>query len=339
MTDVDVVRTIESAAPSAPTRDHATYCGGSDIAAILGIDPHKSPLDVWAEKTRRLVTEASAEMEAGNDHESAIITGYRRRLMRLELVDDVVYPGPGTLLSPKDRRRGATPDAIALHRGYGKIGAQAKFVGYGMAPEWGDEEDGPDGVPPNVIVQVTWEALHIREVLGVRAEVAHVAADIGTDRRVYEVPIDDSMISDLLDAFADWWRRHVVHDEMPIVSNRDRDTIGRLFPRAYRPLCEEAAPDVEALARQYDTARSAAKLVTAEQDRVASLLTARIGGLEGFKGGWGTAVWRNQERTRTDWQAVASALGAPPDLIAAHTTTTASRRLDVRLKKHAKKNG
>lgn len=326
-----------SAAPSAPTRDHASYFGGSDIAGILGLDPFKSPLTIWAEKTGRLVTEASSEMEAGNDHEAGVVAGYTRRLVvRAQIVERVEYPGPGTLISEIDPRRGATPDAIAHHRVRGPIAVQAKYVGIGMAHAWGDESDGPEGVPESVMVQVHWETLLLRERFGVRAEVGHVAADIGTDRRVYEIPIDGALLSDLLDAFSDWWRRHVEQDEMPIVTERDRATLLRLFPRARMPLSEEPAPDVEALARQYDTARAAAKLVELEKERVAALLTARIGAAEGFKGLWGSAAWRQQTRTKTDWQAIAAELGATADLIAKHTSTTASRVLDVRLRKHSK---
>jgi predicted phage-related endonuclease len=320
-----------SAAPSAPTRDHATYLGGADIAAILGIDPFKSPLAVWGEKTGRFTEEVSPEMEAGNDHEEAIVRGYTRRVViRQQLVELVQYPGPGTLISPKDPTRGATPDAIAVHRARGRIVVQAKYVGLGMAPQWGPEEDGPDAVPEHVQVQVQWETLHAHEVLGIALpEVAHVAADLGTDRRVYEVPIDRSLIADLLDVHRDWWLRHVVHGDMPMPSAGDRASLLRMYPHARLPL-EPMTPEVAALAEQYEKVRAAAKLVEFEKERVAALLTAAIGEREGFAGLWGKAVWRTQPRTRVDWQAVAVEAGASPELIEKHTTTTPSRVLDVR---------
>ena len=33
--------------------DRLTGLGGSDIGAILGLSPYKTPVNVWAEKTRR----------------------------------------------------------------------------------------------------------------------------------------------------------------------------------------------------------------------------------------------------------------------------------------------
>lgn len=35
------------------THDRTKYLGGSDIGAILGLSPYKTPLDVWLEKTAK----------------------------------------------------------------------------------------------------------------------------------------------------------------------------------------------------------------------------------------------------------------------------------------------
>lgn len=45
------------------------YIGGSDMAAILGVDPWKTQVDLWLEKTGRLVDEplTSKAAELGND--------------------------------------------------------------------------------------------------------------------------------------------------------------------------------------------------------------------------------------------------------------------------------
>ena len=41
--------------------DRASYLGASDIAAALGLSPHKSPYALWAEKTRRVAERREAE--------------------------------------------------------------------------------------------------------------------------------------------------------------------------------------------------------------------------------------------------------------------------------------
>jgi predicted phage-related endonuclease len=295
-----------SAAPSAPTRAHRSYLGASDLPALLGLDPHRTALAVYCEKTGRAESITTPEMEAGNDHEHGVIAGYTRRVVEREKrVERVRYPGPGTLISPRDPRRGATPDAIATHVRYREISVQAKFVGVRGAGDWGPEENGPDAVPERVIVQVHWETLHAREVLGFAAEVAHVCADIGTDRRFYEVPIDDALIADLLDVHNEWWRRHVEGDEMPMVTEDDRDLVSRIFREVRAPLDENPSSEALELVRRYDAARAIAKEAEAAKVRAATELCAAIGEREGFAGRWGRATWR---------------------------TVGASRRLDVRLR-------
>jgi predicted phage-related endonuclease len=288
-----------SRAPSAPTVAHSSYLGGSDIAAILGLDPFRTALAVWCEKTGRAENAVSLAMEAGNDHEAGVIAGYTRRVVHREgRARRVVYPGPGTLISPKDPRRGASPDAIVELDRWGMIDVQAKYVGLHGSKAWGAEEDGPKGCPISVVVQVTWETLHLREVHGYPGEVAHVAADIGTDRRFYEVPIDDGLIADLLDAGHEWWARYVEGDEMPMVTESDRDLVQEIFPTAREPLDENPPAEVRDLIRRYDEARRVSKTADLEKGLIATELCAAIGSREGFAGRWGRATWRNVGGTR-----------------------------------------
>lgn len=46
------------------TKLRSSTIGGSDAAAILGLDPHKSPYALWAEKTGKVVPEDISEKEA-----------------------------------------------------------------------------------------------------------------------------------------------------------------------------------------------------------------------------------------------------------------------------------
>lgn len=323
-----------SRAPSAPTVSRVGYCGASDIAAIIGVDPYRTPLDVWAAATGRVLdAPTSTEMEAGNDHEAGVIAGYRRRVMRQGLVFAVDHPGPGTLLSPRDPRRGATPDAIATHARWGPIVAEAKFVGASWSPDWGSEQDGADAVPERVLCQVHWQTLTVREVYGWAAPVAHVAADLGTDRRVYEIEIDDGLIASLLDAHASWWHAHVELGEMPAPTERDLETLGRVFARPSRGVLADAPHEVELLAAEYDITRAMVRRAERQRDEAAAQLCARLGDVEGYRGPWGRAVWARRSRQRTDWESIARELGATREQIEKHTTTTTSRSLDVRLRR------
>lgn len=324
----------ESRAPSAPTRSRRGYCGASDIAAILGLSPFHTSLDVWAAVTGRVERKPSTpELDAGNDHEAAVIAGYARRVTRQQLVERVVYPGPGTIVSPRDARRGATPDAVAHHARWGPIVVEAKYVGAGAARAWGAEELGADGVPEHVLCQVHWQTVTAREAFGWAAPVAHVAADLGTDRRVYEIEIDDEMIEALLAAFAAWWREHVDLDEPPAPSERDLETLALLYPEPLRGLSMYVPHEIEMLAAEYHVAREAVQLAARARDEVAARLCATLGTAEGYRWRSGKVTWSKRERVSVDWQAVARELGAQRELIEKHTTIDASRVLNVRMKK------
>ena len=56
--------------------------GGSDVAAIMGLSPWKSPLEVWLEKTNRAESPDLSGKEAvamGTELEGDVLEMYRRR--------------------------------------------------------------------------------------------------------------------------------------------------------------------------------------------------------------------------------------------------------------------
>lgn len=289
----------ETAAPSSPTLDHASYLGASDIGAILGLDPMRTALDVWAEKTRRVRFAATPETEAGSDHEAGVVAGAARRLKRGGLVERVEYPGPGTIINGIGTvfARGATLDSVVHHRDHGECALEAKLVGAGMSHAWGPEPAGAEGIPERTLVQVHWQTLHLRESRDTRAPIAYVAADIhGTDRRLYEVPIDDDLIDSLIVAGREWWRRHVSGGEMPEPTARDVHTLGQIYPHAKRPLSPIAPDSIVRLADEYDVISEYARRVAGERDRVGALLRAELGEAEGYRWQGGKVTWREDGR-------------------------------------------
>lgn len=314
---------ILSKAPSAPTVPHSTYLGASDLGAILGLDPFRTPLDVWASKTGRLARADAPddiEAEAGNDHEAGVIAGAVRKLKRLGVLVSHEYPGPGTMRgreAPFDGNvlvppqlagqaryllglwRGATLDAVVTHREHGEVPLEAKMVGVGLAHLWGPELAGGAAIPERVLAQVHWQALHLRETHFARVPIAYVAADIcGTDRRLYEVVIDDEMIDDLLAAARAWWLRHVIHDEMPTPNERDLETLRRVFPEPKRPLSPFVPDEVRLLAEDYAIGREITMRHHVETQKIAAKLCAVLGEAEGYKWRGGKVTWRTDAQGR-----------------------------------------
>lgn len=301
-----------------PTVDHATYVGGSDIAAIVGLSPYATALDVWAEKTRRAKFEGNRRTRAGQVLEPGILALYAE-----EQSVDLWFPD--TMVTSD--HTGCTPDAVSS-AGYD---VQVKLVGIQQAERWGESSEGEDGVPPEVLAQIHYEAWHIAELHGVRDVRGHVVAQIGTDQRVYDIGIDRDFADVLVDAGRRFWRDHVVTDRMPIVREGDKATLGRIYPKNSSVVTSISG---EALALAYRHAELKEEIDRAESecDVVDAKLCALIGEQSGFVGvAAGVKVTWNQQRGKVRWEACARALGAT-DAIAEKFRGEAHRVLRVNVK-------
>jgi putative phage-type endonuclease len=188
--------------------------GGSDIAAVLGLDPYRTPFDVWMEKVGR------AEPFAGNEHtrwgermEDVIAEAYRERSpFSLQL-----SPG-STLVHPRHPIVVGTPDRIAWFRpdqpaGWG---LEIKNKSPRQAWRWAPEAEGPAGVPDEVQAQVHWYlALTGYEVWDVAAYFG------GADMRVYRIHSDPEIEGAMVEAGARFWRDHVLADVPPAFDGGD----------------------------------------------------------------------------------------------------------------------
>lgn len=118
----------------------------SDIAAIAGLSPYKTALQVWAEKTGR--SEGPQENEAmrrGRWLENAVIIALQETKPRWQIWRPNVY------LRDKALRLGATPDAVA-ETSEGEIIIQCKVVARPVFDAW-------DGPPIAYQLQTLTEAM------------------------------------------------------------------------------------------------------------------------------------------------------------------------------------
>jgi len=281
--------------PTGPTRDHALYLGGSDIAAIVGASPYKTALDLWAERTGRVPPFAgNAKTELGDHLERPLVELYARRCG----VRELVYPG--TLTHPTLEHIGATPDAVADS----VRTVQVKVVGVPQARRWGEPEDGANGIPLEVLCQVSFEAALAR-VCGVApGDRADVVAQIGTDLRVYPIAIDPGFGDDLI-AIADaWWREHVIGGAMPHVEDGSTsiETLRVLDPRI-----QVAPDDVIALAKEYVAHRADESEAKRHKKAIAAQLCEYIGDRLGFVSPTqDVKVTWDERASGTDWKRLAA---------------------------------
>lgn len=312
---------------SLSTIDRASYLGGSEIAAVCGLSPYASSLDVWARKVIGHEREVGPAAEAGLVMEPGILELYARRAK----ADDMRILG--TCIDPDEPWIGATPDRV---RDCG-INVQAKLVGVWQSNRWGVPEDGPEGVPSEVLCQVAWESNAIERATGRTIHMSHVPALIGTDLRVFVVPTDRAMIAMLLDAARAFWTDHVLTKRPPEITEEmgesARDLVSVLFPKDTRPVVE-ATSEIVRLAMAYDDARIECDRSDKVKSACAAALCQAIGEHEGAVTADGSVRvgWKSRASGGTDWKGLASSFNPSEASIAAFSRP-GSRTLTVKVKR------
>jgi putative phage-type endonuclease len=182
--------------PDAPREEwHAvrkTGIGGSDIAAICGLNPWTSPLEIWLKKTGQtvpprndIVLNEAALM--GHALEPVIATRFTA------ITGLIAHQNPGTLRMPD------VPWALVNLDRYteedGLLGAlELKSRSSYALGEWLDE------VPVDVQVQVQWQLMVTGWSFG------YTAALIGGQRTiVHRIERDEQLIDNLLSIAAEFW--------------------------------------------------------------------------------------------------------------------------------------
>lgn len=164
--------------------------GGSDVAAILGLSPWRTPLDVWLDKTGQGQPLAeSAPMHWGSLLEPVILDEFQREtgLQVTRNLPMFQHAEHGWMLANID---GATDGGIV----------EAKTAR--SDKDWG--EPGSAEIPVYYQTQVA----HYLAVTG--AHLAYVPVLIGaSDFRIYQVERDDAFVSDLIEAERAFWVDHV----------------------------------------------------------------------------------------------------------------------------------
>jgi len=183
--------------------------GSSDAAAAVGLNPYKSQLELWMEKTGR---DAGLPKPDPNDDTSPMYWGSLLEVFvaahytkksgnRIRKVNAVLqHPEHAWMLANLDREVTGTTDVQIL---------ECKTAGMNGARLW------REGVPEYVQLQV----LHQLAVTG--KQTADVAVLIcGNEFRIYRIERDEAMIARLIELEAKFWQ-HVESDTPPAADGSD----------------------------------------------------------------------------------------------------------------------
>lgn len=219
--------------------------GGSDAAAVMGMSPYKSPLQVYYEKTGQIEAEDLSENERikwGNRLEGPVRDAF------VEETGKPVIEIPAILYHPDHPHMLANLDGLAEHSGivYLKDGTtidltklkgvnaaifEAKSADKIMGMFFGDEKDGEDDtVPEYYLIQV----MHYMAVTGL--DVGYLAVLIGgNDFRWYTIPRNEQMIEAMIALQEEFWFNVETRTPPPADGSKAcGEFIGRMFPQSVK---------------------------------------------------------------------------------------------------------
>lgn len=172
--------------------------GGSEIAAIFGLDKFKTPLDVYLAKVDGWEPARTDDMMRGDHLEDGVAQWYAEK-HAVEVVDL-----KQTLRHQSFEHVHATPDRLINTALGGTEDLSIKVPR--RADEWGEEEtsDYPERYNIQVQVEAAVLASHGYVLAG-----GWVAAPVWGDLRRYPVRLDEELQATLMNAAERWWVKHI----------------------------------------------------------------------------------------------------------------------------------
>jgi putative phage-type endonuclease len=212
--------------------------GGSDIAAICGLDKYTSPLEIWHTKTGN----PAPRRDNATLNEAGLMGHLLEPIVAQRFTDITAlpaYPSPGTLRALAPEWALANLDRVTLENGeYGVLELKTRSS-YALA-DW--EEEPPTG---------PW--LQVQHYLGVTGwSFGYIACLIGGQRTiVHRVERDEDTIAGLRTIGSEFWQQ--VQDRVPppvTGSAACTDLLHRLHPEPTTDIVVADAAEVERLLRE-----------------------------------------------------------------------------------------
>lgn len=270
--------------------------GGSDIAAILGLSPYKSAVELWSELVSR---QAPPEIDKlhlrfGQFAESFVAKEYEREtgLVTVSHPQAVYHKLHGFMFGHVDRFVVSDPREPAIVNGAVQTDRllECKTASAFSRSGWG--EAGTDMVPHAYLLQCAWYLA----VTG--CEYADLAALIGnSELRVYHIKRDPELETLLTLHAQRFWCDHVLAQRPPEPSSARDAAI--LFPRESTGTSAEATPEQMHHIGVYRRLAQEAQRLSDECEKIRSEIMGYMGAREKLTyRGRVVATWRCSRPSR-----------------------------------------
>jgi putative phage-type endonuclease len=196
-------------------KERKNYIGGSDLGAICGLNPYRSALDVYLDKTSDDISEeTNAAMRWGNLLEDVVAKAYS---------EDTGYDveiEPNTIYHPEYSFLAANIDRWADNK---RRILECKTASFLKAKEWGDL--GTDQIPESYLIQnATYSAVCNVPVVDTAVLIG------GQDFRIYTYNRNKELEEKLIKIACNFWHNHI-EKRIPPKCVSTRDTFN-LFPQS-----------------------------------------------------------------------------------------------------------
>ncbi len=259
--------------------------GGSEIAALLGLDPFRGALDVYLSKAEGWDAPETEDMIRGQVLEAGVLEWYGRR------TQTVVAPNSSTIQHPTRPLIRCTHDAMAQVSPLLWQIVSVKCPRRG-SEAWGDF-DGSTRFPSHHALQLQWEHAVLTAANFHVAPMMHLAALVDGDLRIYHCEADTELQAVLLEQAEQWWGRHVIARVPPELDGSDgaRAWIRRRFPGDSNPV-RPATLEEEVLLEQMSEAAQAVSAADATFAVARQRVEESIGAASGITGTRVSVTWR-----------------------------------------------
>lgn len=260
--------------------------GSSEIGVLLGVDVHRTALDLFKSKVYGIRDPSNDAMEWGHEVEVAA-------LKFLERVKGIKTMSPGTLTHPKYDHVCATPDAIEI--GGERRVYEVKNISRWMLDSWGYSDDVELPMRHRAQIQFELGCAMARGLSGPVAQCVPIFAGDAPNDYQYRVEFSESTFGVLVEVAAKFVRDCLIPKREPVGWEQDRGALDYVKARfkdhdsRLKPATDEARTAARQLAH--------AKKRLAKWERAVAVTQARlcneIADAEGIKG---VATWRASKK-------------------------------------------
>ncbi|AVX21629.1 putative phage-type endonuclease [Carboxydocella sporoproducens DSM 16521] len=287
--------------------------GGSDAAAIAGLNKWKSPVTVWLEKTGQIEPEESSEAAYwGSILEDIIAKEFSLRTgLKVQRKNAILqHPEYPFMIGNIDR--------LIIDKKHGNGILECKTTGEYNKGDW----EG-DKIPDHYLIQVQ----HYLAVTGL--QYAYIAVLIGGNKFQYKlVPRDEEIIQYLIKIESDFWK--LVESRTPPEmdgSQASADLLDILYPNSLPDSRIELPPDAEKLITEYEEAAAEEKAAAERKEAAANKLKAMLGDYEVGFIGKRKVTWKTVTSARLDTKRLKAEM---PDIYSQYCTESVMRRFSIK---------